>query len=493
LHEIQAEFAERLFRSLDQDQNGFLQAEETRQLSTLAPFAALAAEEAQKTLDRDPQDGKISPLEFAAGIEAVGGATFALVAQPQRRSQEVDLFSRLDVDRDGRLTAEELQAGPLRLLKLDADDDETFSLNELLPFRNPLLPNLNAAEPAGTADLPFVALHPSASAAHAEELLKRYDRSEPSPKDARLSPAEIGVEAAEFAPFDTNADGGLEAAELARFLQSPVVAVELVLQLPRNKPGRPKLTRLVPPPGESSAASTERENRLTIPLGGADFEMRANSAALLVATDNRQFYKLRFRTVDQDKNQYLDEQEFGNIGGGLGSFQAVDRDGDGKIFEKELLASLDDAANSTPTRVFMNVAREGTSLFEILDVNRDFRLSARELVHGFQHLSPLDRDGDGVLTQLEFEGRYKVTYEIAKPPLLQNRVAPVEAQGASPRANESTSGPEWFRKMDRNRDGDVSRREFLGPSYLFDGFDDNGDDALDRTEAERLSASAAKK
>jgi hypothetical protein len=38
--------------------------------------------------------------------------------------------------------------------------------------------------------------------------------------------------------------------------------------------------------------------------------------------------------------------------------------------------------------------------------------------------------------------------------------------------------------MDRNRDGDVSPREFVGPLRVFQQIDTDGDGLLDATEAE---------
>jgi len=52
-----------------------------------------------------------------------------------------------------------------------------------------------------------------------------------------------------------------------------------------------------------------------------------------------------------------------------------------------------------------------------------------------------------------------------------------------PRAAERYSGPAWFRKMDANRDGDVSRREYLGPPETFSRLDRDGNGLISVDEA----------
>src|SRR5207245_2190078 len=47
----------------------------------------------------------------------------------------------------------------------------------------------------------------------------------------------------------------------------------------------------------------------------------------------------------------------------------------------------------------------------------------------------------------------------------------------------STRGPVWFRKMDRNGDGDVSRKEFLGTDADFRRIDTDGDGLISVEEA----------
>jgi Ca2+-binding EF-hand superfamily protein len=58
-------------------------------------------------------------------------------------------------------------------------------------------------------------------------------------------------------------------------------------------------------------------------------------------------------------------------------------------------------------------------------------------------------------------------------------------------------GPLWFQKMDRNGDGDISPREFLGTDEDFRKIDADGDGLISSAEAgrfaERLEKEKAKK
>jgi hypothetical protein len=54
-------------------------------------------------------------------------------------------------------------------------------------------------------------------------------------------------------------------------------------------------------------------------------------------------------------------------------------------------------------------------------------------------------------------------------------------------------GPLWFRKMDRNGDGDVSRAEWLGSAEDFKKIDTDGDGLISLEEAEKADALFRKK
>lgn len=411
------------------------------------------------------------------------GSTFEISAVPQRPAQSVDLFSMFDLNHDGQLTPAEFEAAGQTLRKLDLDDDETFSLAELSPYQDQFVQQQASQMPAANVDLPFAVLASGESyAAVAGELLKRYDDPQRASDKGRLTAEELGTEPRLLAPFDTDGDGGLNAAELAQFLHNPPIHVELIVQFYMEKPLRPKLGVLKGAARPAEDGRPPRTEKSLVALGGAEIELRAAPNAN-TAFDNRQFYKLKFLTADADKNGYLGEQEFAAVGLEGVEFKTVDADGDGMIVANELQAYVDKQSAEAAGKIQLVIGSDGRSLFEILDVNLDRRLSVRELRHAFDRLTPFDRDHDGRIAATELAGRYRGTFEMGKPALFQRRAMDMSPANTTPLARPTANGPEWFQKMDRNRDGDVSRKEFLGPRELFDKLDTDHDGLLDATEA----------
>lgn len=335
---------------------------------------------------------------------------------------EVDaiLFEQLDVNKDGVLTSDELRRARSSLAPLDADDDETISKAELLAASRKRTAGAEAAKPSADA---------SPAQRQSPKLLlnfELFDRKHGSPHVSVVS-------AKDSPPFQWR---------------------------------------------QLSAESGELNvNGLKVALAAK--RTHASSG------DRSAFYKLRFAVVDQDKNNYLDRAEFAALGLSGAEFRDVDANGDGQIVRGELTDYLSKkASSSTGHNVVIAIADESPSLFDYLDTRSDGRLSPRELNTAADRLRNLDRNHDGRLTLGEIRTQARIEVGVKRPDTDRAVRAMAGRQRQMELPTPDDRGPKWFRKMDRNYDGDVSWREFLGPRAVFDQLDTDHDGLLSPEEAE---------
>jgi Ca2+-binding EF-hand superfamily protein len=241
---------------------------------------------------------------------------------------------------------------------------------------------------------------------------------------------------------------------------------------------------------------------VALQLANIRLEFRAEQTPAIdnkaVADNRRQNYKARFKNADEDNNGYIDRTEAQRDPFFSSLFTYLDQDGDGKIFEKEMFAYLDKIesvqAKAQSSTASMEIFNQGQGLFDLLDTNGDGRLGLREMRNAVHLLDSLDADGDGHLSRTEIPRNYVL--RLRQGPLNVNlqpasRVVSGYSVQQKP-VSEPTAGPLWFRKMDRNRDGDVSRREFLGSAEDFARIDTDGDGLISAEEADRADKALRK-
>ena len=113
------------------------------------------------------------------------------------------------------------------------------------------------------------------------------------------------------------------------------------------------------------------------------------------------------------------------------------------------------------------------------------RLSARELMSAASRLAQIDGNKDGKLTPAELTTRLGIEVSVKRPAAARtDMAAPAIRDRQASAAVPRDRGPAWFLRMDRNYDGDVSIREFLGQRAVFDRLDADHDGLLSPEEAE---------
>ena len=473
--------------------------------ATFATFAELDADEDEEVLYE----------EFVAYYRRTGAAGVQMTVLPPRATTADTLtdtlFRLLDKGKGGGLSAENVSAAEKLLRPFDLDDSELVSTAELLPT-----PNATAGAGGGAMMMTqararadqgaFFLVTPDDSPnrltqrlALAQRLSDRYDKD----KNGSLTPGEIGLDREAFQALDSSKDGELDAVELMRLLRRPP-DVEAVIRLGKTSADE-QPADLVARDGKAAplAGSVRKGTSGTLLLSVGDAQVDIRRAAgdggeepEVVAQANRirEAYLGQIKTADTKGKGYVEKadlqrpqfRQFHTL------FDLADRDGDGRLTEEEAKGWFDVQAKSIGSYVAMAVADGGRGLFDIVDANRDNSLGPRELRTAWARLAPYDRDGDGKVSRHEIPRQYQMTIGLG-----QASVAPRPQAGAGGTATPeavavTTRGPLWFRKMDRNGDGDVSPREFLGPREEFDKMDTDGDGLVSVEEAERGDAARRK-
>lgn len=484
-------FVRTTFRDLDANGDGQLADKElngiptAQQLTQLGIAAAGVAKRPKETLTLEQLQtylGKISggPFYLSTAPQPAGGMIYG--ATPSE-TNEGQLFARLDANQDGKLAREELALSQ-SLRQLDLDDDEVISGPELQPTFNPFYGQPEVVGQVAASKSPFIRVTAEDAASVAQQLIERYDRG--APLDKKLSPQELRLHAAGFTAADTDANGQLDVDELRRLVETFPAHIVITIRL--GKRDSLSAVEVAFPSGKEAVPGELTESAdgaYLLTVGKEQVNLAAPGNVAQFAEGFEMVYKQQFAAADSDNNGYLDKTELrnnpfvGNLSKGL------DRDGDGKIFEKELLAFVRQISSVAQSRTILSVVDQGRKIFDLVDQNHDGRINDRELTRVGSRISDWDDNGDGQLAAFEVPRVWQVQVSQGTQQFGGFRVA-FAAYPQTPNPTQPSSLPSWFPRMDRNTDGDISRREFLGPLQQFEKFDANGDGFLDPQEAAQI-------
>lgn len=501
--EVWRDHVDRLFRLADRNGDGELTPDEAAApLPAEEPLAdeaaAFVTSSALWQADLDPPDGRITRDEFAAFVRSAGRGPFqfatqdaAALANPAfgmmaaANAGEV-LFRTLDRDADGRLTREELESAPASLRKFDLDGDGGVSLDEIDHARSPFGQPVNRQ-----SQLPPTPIYPVSIDFGASELVSRMLGGGAIPFPAAIprdAPAEsIGSDVRQR--YDANGDGRLDRDELFYYLAHPTPDVEVRVRIGRCEPGQPAAEIVRSSSDPAVVVRTAEPGLVVLVLGQVQVEFGAGRDGGGAEALEQQVAGM-FKGFDRDGNGYLDRQEAPD-GTPFGlSFGLFDRNGDGMLYESEVMSVVRGRIPAALCRSEVAAANRGQDLFEILDTNRDRRLSRREASLITVRLPLWDRDGDESLAESEVPHLYQLTFRRRRPDLPGFPFSPSAgpAMGPQPSGPAAPGAPRWFQKMDVNGDGEVTPREFLGTAEQFQAIDTDGDGALGGEEASAYEA-----
>jgi Ca2+-binding EF-hand superfamily protein len=436
--------------------------------------------------------------------------------------RESPLWQLLDRESDGTLTDEELATAEFRLWSRDSDDDEILAAAELAAPPS-MMPGMAAPRRRRGPDAVKL-LGP-----HADWDSVRFELERAYAGARSLKPDSFPRHPKLFASLDENGDGRLAKAEFPKLDTLPphvVLAVHFgrrrevgVTEVGEGEdrksedgkseagesevsksevsnsednatenasasaepPVRTPTIRLVsvdPSLTDGEAAVDEIAGRVTVPIGGTTLTVYLNDMALGGGEAARAEQLLM--QFDADKNGYLEMSEVPETAvQQLGAFEAVDADDDGKIYPAEIREYLAGQQAAQRSQIHAKVEDREDRLFAMLDANRDERLDRREVAEAAERLQALATRRPGQITAGDLP-------EVLMLGLARGNAQNLDALFTPPPARVQTVAadlPRWFRSMDANADGAISRREFIGPLTKFDELDANGDGLLEAAEA----------
>ena len=385
-----------------------------------------------------------------------------------RYARAVDAHQVLDVDHDGVLSEQEIAGAGARLKSRDADDNDLLEANEASGAANLANPRGRTATKTPTRLAVLLGPTLQTEALHAA-LLQRYPND-----DGDIEADSFKGFPALFAKLDENADGVLQTDELSG-VNKVAPHLELEVQLGKSDaPDRIRVQHVAPQLSEPTVG--KHATSMNLPGVNLNFQVNPTSQRTSAAEQTAKQYLSRY---DKDGNRYLDKQEVpANF---LRQFVIWDGDQDGKVYAKEIIASYRRMLAPQASQVRTLVRSQGNSLFQTMDLSGDGRLSLREMRTAAEQIRTFDADKNGEITQEEIPFSISIQFSQGNSGFSQNPGQPPANANSQNQVNQQT--PEWFTRMDRNGDGDLTLKEFLGTKEKFKSLDSNADGFIEPREA----------
>ncbi len=506
-----------LFAAFDRNHDGTLDKTETGYIFPVTSFRQLLQSNYYYGLNYSPNQGKTVPMAdvdknengqvtFAEFAEYYHDATrelvkpFAVPVYSQDTSAVTkDLFARLDKNKDGKLSEEEVRAAEKALLAIDSDEDECVSFQELAA--NPFLPSTTVdsnnggmmgggmmGRPAARVNTPTdITLYSGPiPGTIVQQIINRYDRN----SDFELTTEEVGFDKATFARLDRNKDGKISPLELDVWRTGqPDGRVTIDNS---EKPGKGTLLARAAD-GESKlegfAVSQPEPHRLVIRLGAQTLDLGISTNVAYAPNPNvldqqLQAFFPRGKDVIEEKDIVAPQFQLIRL-----IFDAADFNGDGKLTKDEVRKYAGLQAGIASLGVTAGYNSRTPNFFQVMDENSDGRLSLKELRTAWKRLIALEEEGKKAITEevlqssavIRVGSRMAVQTDQTLQGYAYNQYAYVRQPA---QANQPVRGPKWFAKLDRNLDGDVSRAEFIGSAEDFAAIDTDKDGLISLAEAE---------
>ncbi|MGI9471081.1 MAG: hypothetical protein ACR2NZ_06095 [Rubripirellula sp.] len=427
-----------------------------------------------KNRNKRPDDDEVAKFLFRSSgftvpFRLVGSNHFRDV----NRSQS-NLFKAFDRNDNRRIEPQEMELAADSLLRLDVDGDRRITVSEVVDPQQ----NEDAWQSRRSSRWGEVAMDISG---YIDWTMLAYTL------DETLRHGVYGAAKNSIARLDRDDDGlisGEEAKQLATV--EPDIAIHVQYGSKVNGTPEVKVLKL----------SDDIRDAVDVVMDGSTVGLLGDGLQLIVrATDvgappNR-IPPEAFAALDANNDGGLDESEIPDGAFTDYSFEDLDANGDEKLTLSEIREGMIPNAPIWGVQIRGRGAESPDGVFTWLDQDRDHVLSEREIAQVVDRLHSIDSakhhnsnsvtddNQSDTIRALDIPDTFVLHFTRGDPSQNEQLFQVNDSSQQTPRP-----WPRWAESMDINRDGDISRAEFLGHAEQFRELDANGDGFIHADEFE---------
>jgi Ca2+-binding EF-hand superfamily protein len=404
------------------------------------------------------------------------------------------LFDFFDRDRDGSLSP--LECGRLVALPLPDQKQLHFDFSSLDGDGNGRADRSELKTYCSAGGYPPVVIRVERPSADDLRLSGVFRQWLDDDHDGIVSVTELRRAARTMSRYDLDENGAVAVKELLNSTAEPVGPVTPPSSETRaaNERGTRVRVRLDAP--KSPAEVSEEAANLLTAVGGASanivrYRGPQNAWTLAIETQRKlpnvksasDFLTAQLQTVLGNRTE-LTLQEIKQDPGlsGLAELAPIaDRNGDERLSLAELQSYSDLVAAALRSQIWVTLADRNCNLFSLLDGDADGNLRFIEMAQA-EKMVGMEADSTSLPQQ------FHISFAAAPIRTWGGMMIPAPAKRLPSATKEQKSWLPWFQALDRNEDGIVSPREFLGPPEVFRMLDGDGDGMITLSEATSATA-----